>query len=123
MRCEAQANARYSLLLRKRQWADAERELDRLQALEPAQNAYPWLLARLELAKNRGDGEAMDRLIAELRARYPRSVSVRATSRSIAWRSATATPPRWPRSRRISRPSRRRSPSCAGSRRCSAART
>jgi tetratricopeptide (TPR) repeat protein len=75
MRCEAQANARFSLLLRQRKWADAERELSRLQALEPKQNVYAWLLSRLELAKNRGDGAAADKLIAEVRARYPHSAT------------------------------------------------
>jgi Tfp pilus assembly protein PilF len=75
LRCEAQASARFSLLLRKRQWDAAAAELDRLQALEPPQNQYPWLLSRLELAKNRGDAATAERMIAELRARYPRSAS------------------------------------------------
>jgi tetratricopeptide (TPR) repeat protein len=74
-RCEAQANARYSLLLRQRRYAEAQLELERLAALEPPQNRYPWILARLELAKNRGDDAAIDQQIAELRARYPRSTT------------------------------------------------
>ena len=73
MTCEAQSNARYSLLLRQRRWEDAQRELERLQALEPPQARYAWLLARLELAKNRGDDAAIDQTIAELAERYPRS--------------------------------------------------
>ena len=73
MACEAQSNARYSLLLRQRRWDDAQRELARLESLEPPQARYAWLLARLELAKNRGDDAAVDQTIAELTARYPRS--------------------------------------------------
>jgi tetratricopeptide (TPR) repeat protein len=72
-RCDAQANARYSLFLRQRRWDDAKRELARLSALEPPQNRYPWLLAGLELAKNRGDDAEIDAYIAALRAQYPRS--------------------------------------------------
>lgn len=75
MQCEAQANARFALLLRKRMWDEAERELTRLQSLEPPQNAYPWLLSRIELQKNRGGGAQLEALIAELRARYPRSAT------------------------------------------------
>ena len=75
MACEAQSNARYSMLLRQRKWDAALRELDRLQALEPPQNRYAWLLARLELAKNRGDAARVQQLVAELRTRYPQSQS------------------------------------------------
>jgi tetratricopeptide (TPR) repeat protein len=75
MRCEAQSSARFSLLLRKRNWDEADKELDRLQALEPPQNVYPWLISRLELAKNRGDARRVEQMIAELRARYPRSAT------------------------------------------------
>ncbi|HMI93739.1 MAG TPA: hypothetical protein VK509_20335 [Polyangiales bacterium] len=73
MTCEAQSNARYALLLRQRRWADAQNELQRLESLEPPQARYAWLLARLELAKNRGDDAAIDQTIADLTARYPRS--------------------------------------------------
>jgi tetratricopeptide (TPR) repeat protein len=73
--CDAQANARYSTLLRQRRWDEAQKELDRLAALEPPQNRYPWLLARLELAKNRGDQAEVDRQIAAMRALYPRSTT------------------------------------------------
>jgi hypothetical protein len=72
-RCEAQANARYALLLRQRRFNEAQVELERLAALEPPQNRYPWILARLELAKNRGDDKMVEQQIGELRARYPRS--------------------------------------------------
>ena len=73
MACEGQSNARYALLLRERRWDDAQKELARLEALEPPQNRYAWLLARLELAKNRGDDATIERTIAELQASYPRS--------------------------------------------------
>ena len=71
--CDAQANARYASLLRQRRWAEAKVELERMAALEPPQNRYPWILARLELAKNRGDQADVDKQIAELRTLYPRS--------------------------------------------------
>ncbi|MFI5308895.1 MAG: tetratricopeptide repeat protein, partial [Polyangiales bacterium] len=74
-RCEGQANARYALLLRQRHWDAAQKELERLAALEPPQNRYPWLLARMELAKNRGDDAAVERQITELRALYPRATT------------------------------------------------
>jgi hypothetical protein len=74
-RCEGQANARYSLLLRQRRWSEAQTELERLAALEPPQNRYPWILARLELAKNRGDEKAIEQQLGELRLRYPRSTT------------------------------------------------
>ncbi len=72
-RCEARANARYGLLLRERRWDAAQTELERLAALEPPQNRYPWILARLELAKNRGDQHAVEQQIEQLRKLYPRS--------------------------------------------------
>jgi len=73
MRCEGQANARYSQKLRERDWAGALAELDRLESLEPPQGRYAWLLARMELAKNRGDDATVERTLSELRASYPRS--------------------------------------------------
>jgi tetratricopeptide (TPR) repeat protein len=71
--CDVRSNARYSELLQRRQWAEAAVELERLVSLEPPQNKYGALLARLELAKNRGDQQAMPQIVAELRRRYPRS--------------------------------------------------
>jgi tetratricopeptide (TPR) repeat protein len=73
MRCEGQANARYSQKLRERDWPGALAELDRLESLEPPQGRYAWLLARMELAKNRSDDATVERTLSELRASYPRS--------------------------------------------------
>ena len=75
MRCEGQANARYSQMLRERNWSGALAELDRLESLEPPQGRYAWLLARIELAKNRGDMATVDRTLAALRASYSRSAN------------------------------------------------
>ncbi|MDH5675829.1 MAG: hypothetical protein OEZ06_27135 [Myxococcales bacterium] len=75
MACNAQSNARYGLLLQQRKWEQAQAELDRLEAMEPPQNRYAWLLARLELAKNRGDNAAVEAHIAALRRLYPQSVT------------------------------------------------
>jgi cellulose synthase operon protein C len=72
-RCDARNNARYALLLRQRRFQDASDELERIAALEPQQNTYPWLIARLELAKQRRDEAAVRRYIEELRSAYPRS--------------------------------------------------
>lgn len=76
VRCDAQSSALYSLHLERRDWAAAERELVRLAALSPHDDArYTWLFSQLSLAKNAGDEAATTRLLAELRSRYPRSSS------------------------------------------------
>lgn len=75
MACEAQANARYSTLLRQRRFDDASVELERLAALDPPQHRFAWALARLELAKNRHDEATVQRQITELRTLYPRTSS------------------------------------------------
>lgn len=71
--CDVRSNAKYTQLVGRRRWAEAAAELQRLISLEPPQNKYGALLARLELAKNRADQEAMPQIVAELRQRYPRS--------------------------------------------------
>jgi tetratricopeptide (TPR) repeat protein len=73
MRCDAQNSARYGLLLEQRDWAGAQRELERLDALQPETGRYASMMAKLALAKNMNDGEARDRVIAQLREDFPRS--------------------------------------------------
>jgi len=73
VRCDAQSNALYNLLLEQRDYAGAARELDRLDALQPETGRYASLLGKLSLAKNRGDQATAQQLISELRVRYPRS--------------------------------------------------
>ena len=85
---------------------------------------YPWLLARLELAKNRGDGAAIDR--ADRRAaRALSALGQRARYEQIDRLAQGQRRRRRARraARRTRRPSRPRWPSCTGSRRCSAAST
>lgn len=73
MACEGESNGRYGLALRRRDWLAAAQELERLRALDTSGNAYGWLVAGLELAKNRQDTAAIDADIAALRTRYPRA--------------------------------------------------
>lgn len=73
MACEAESNGRFGILLRQRRWDDAARELARLEALDPSEGRYGWILAAIELAKNRGDAAELDARIGELLDRYPRA--------------------------------------------------
>lgn len=73
MACDAQSNARYGQLLRRRDWDAAAAELERLQALSSPQSRYNYLLSGIELAKRRGDRAQRARLVGELRASFPRS--------------------------------------------------
>jgi cellulose synthase operon protein C len=75
VQCDARSNAKYAELLRQRRWDEASAELGRLTSLEPPQNDYGILLARLELAKSRGDIPVISETIERLRHRYPRSNS------------------------------------------------
>lgn len=71
MACNAQSNARSALLRRRRHWQEADVELRRLQALEPPQSRYAWWLARMDVARERGDAATVSRLLARLRRAYP----------------------------------------------------
>lgn len=73
VKCDALSNARYTLLLEQRAFPDAQRELARLEALQPESGRYATLVAKLTLAKNMNDRAASERVIAELRRAYPRS--------------------------------------------------
>jgi hypothetical protein len=73
MACEGESNGRYGLALRRRDWGAAQAELARLRALDASANRQGWLLAAIELAKNRQDGAALDASLAELRAQFPRA--------------------------------------------------
>jgi len=75
MTCDARANARYALLLRKRDFQAARGELTRLEALDPPQDRFGWLLAWAELGRNLGDAALVQRSLDELRRSYPRAVS------------------------------------------------
>jgi tetratricopeptide (TPR) repeat protein len=71
--CDARSNARYAALLQQRRFSEAKSELERLSSLEPRPDHYGTLLAKLELAKNLGDREAVEETLDRLRSRYPRS--------------------------------------------------
>jgi hypothetical protein len=75
MACDARSNARFSLRLRQRDFKAAQSELARLEALDPAQDRFGWLLAWAELGRNLGDDALVESSLAELRREYPRSVS------------------------------------------------
>jgi len=75
MACDARSNAHAALLRRQRRWGEADVELARLAALEPPQGQFAFWLARLEVAKARGDADAVRELIATLRSHYPASLS------------------------------------------------
>lgn len=71
--CDAQSTALYNLYLEQRDFAAAQRELERLNALTPESARYSTLLSRIALAKNQRDTAAANQLVAELRREYPRS--------------------------------------------------
>lgn len=73
VQCDAQSNVLYTMAIDRRDFAAAHAELARLQAIEPEDAPYGWLLARLSLDKNVGDQAAVRATVAELRSRYPRS--------------------------------------------------
>ena len=121
VRCEAQANARYATLLRQRRWDAAKTELERLAALEPPQNRYPWLLARPGAGQEPRRPAAVEPQIALLRS----SIRARHAARSsridrLAARAATtrARSRRW---RTRCTPSRVDGRACIAWRQCSAA--
>ena len=72
--CDARSTTLYQLYTRRREWDGASREIDRLASLEPEQNQHGILTARLEIARGKGDGEAIDRLLSEIAQNQPRSV-------------------------------------------------
>ena len=74
MACNAQSNARFSLLQRARQFQAAQQELERLRAMEPEQGRYGWLLAQAELARNQGDAALLERTLGQLRSGFPRAL-------------------------------------------------
>ena len=73
MACDATQNARYSQLLRRREWDLAKKELQRLEKLSSPQLRYPYLISALDLARQQGDESARLSLIEALRSIYPRS--------------------------------------------------
>lgn len=75
MACDAQSNARAALLRRQRHWDEADAELARLSGLEPSQGQFAWWLARMDVAKERGDAAAAAAHLAALRQAYPLSES------------------------------------------------
>ncbi len=75
VRCDARSNARYAALLRQRRYREARDELDRLMTLEPRQDHYGTLVARLELGKNMGDAKLVEETLGQLHELYPRSES------------------------------------------------
>ena len=72
MECNSRSNARYSDLMRRRDWQGALRELARLSRLDPPQSQFGWKLAEVALAKRAGDQERFERANAELRDGFPR---------------------------------------------------
>jgi cellulose synthase operon protein C len=73
VKCDAQNTALYSLYLEQRDFAAAQKELARLDALTPDSGRYATLLSRIALAKNLGDSASVTSLVNELRKDYPRS--------------------------------------------------
>ena len=73
VRCDAQNTSLYSLYLEQRDFAAAQKELARLDALTPESARYATLLSRIALAKNQGDAAVVAQLVTQLRREYPRS--------------------------------------------------
>jgi cellulose synthase operon protein C len=71
--CNAQSQAMYSLHVRRREFEEAEAELERLAALESKDKQPRYLGSRIYLARARGDHERARALLEELRAKDPRA--------------------------------------------------
>jgi len=74
--CDRQSNAAYRRHLDARRWDAAGEELARLARFEPPQRRSSILEARAELARSRGDDEAADEVLAELRRLHPRDAGL-----------------------------------------------
>ncbi|HEY8428907.1 MAG TPA: DUF3857 domain-containing protein, partial [Sandaracinaceae bacterium] len=73
VRCDARSDALFTTYLRRREWDEAVRALERLAALEPEGSAVGVLSARLGVAQSRGDEEEVARIAVELQRRMPQS--------------------------------------------------
>ncbi|MDH5492767.1 MAG: DUF3857 domain-containing protein, partial [Myxococcales bacterium] len=72
--CDARSAERLREAMQTRRWDRAAAELTRLEALEPPQGRARFVLARAEVARNRGDEAALEALLIERERLEPRSV-------------------------------------------------
>lgn len=75
VRCDARSNAKYQVLLRKRAWAEAAAELQRLAALEPPQSRFGILSAELEIATSQGNERRVDEILAAMTSEQPQALT------------------------------------------------
>jgi tetratricopeptide (TPR) repeat protein len=75
VRCDARSNAKYQVLLRKRAWAEAAAELERLASLEPAQSRFGILSAELEIATSQGNEQRIDEILDAMTTEQPQALT------------------------------------------------